>query len=303
MMNDIVNNSKLEKIIISTGNILNVNNAAPLRKSHEELLDSLKLCTECQKAAEAGCTKDLAAAPINGCEIKIENRDTVARVLRANRELEERIKEHARNEISIGAKLFLNKPSKQAIEEAVNVLMQILKVENVDNLVLAYHPLETASKTLPETPDVSSTISQIDSIGWSKRNETNLSVLIDLWTVLQAFNDKKHICQLGIADLDVDALKDLHKNARVPPTINQVNLNKCCLVPPELKEFCTEHDIQLLTHNDPEILISDEDFIIPNCTVDWSLRYQIHVRCRSVLTAKGYIVQASKMPQNPTSGE
>ncbi|KAM7363277.1 glutamate-cysteine ligase modifier subunit [Cochliomyia hominivorax] len=305
MLSEIVNNSKLQKVIISTGNILNVDNAAPLRKSNEELLESLKFCTECEKASATENTEEgkESLPEIGSCETEVKCHDTEAQLLRANRELEERIKEYARNEISIGVKLFLNKSSKQGVEDAVNALMRILNVQHVDNLVLAYHPLETASKALPETPDVTSPVSYTGESKWSKRNEKSLDVLKELWEVLQEFHEKKQICQLGIADLDCDALTELHKNARVPPTINQINLANCCVVPPELKEFCTQHDIQLLTHSDPEILINDENFIIPNYTVDWSLRYQIHVRCRGVLTAKGYILQASKLLEQNTTRE
>lgn len=307
MLSEIVNNSKLQKVIISTGNILNVDNATPLRKSNEELLESLKLCTECQKTSESENRNKQEAEPAtatsSGGEIQVVCQDSLAQVLRANGELEERIKEYARNELSIGIKLFLNKSSKEGVEEAVSALENILKVDFVDNLVLAYHPLETASKDLPETPDVTNPVSYTGDMKWSKRNEKQLDVLKELWKVLQEFNEKKIICQLGIADLDYDALTELHKNARVPPSINQINLANCCVVPQELKEFCTQHDIQLLTHNDPEILINDENFIIPNYTVDWSLRYQIHLRCRGVLTAKGYILQASKLPENPLAAE
>lgn len=38
---------------------------------------------------------------------------------------------------------------------------------------------------------------------------------------------------------------------QVKPSINQVNLTTCCVIPPELTEFAKEHDIQLLTHCDP----------------------------------------------------
>lgn len=301
MLSEIMNNSQLQRVTISTGNILNVSNATPLRKSNEELLDSLKLCTECQETAAAAEKKESAAGVAAGgvgAETQVECQEAEAQVLRANLELQERIKEYARNEISIGVKLFLNKSSKQGIEEAVKALMSILKVDHVDNLVLAYHPLETASKALPETPDVTSAVSYTGDLKWSKRNEKSVEQLKELWSTLEEFADKKQICQLGIADLDCDALTQLYNQARVPPTINQINLANCCVVPPELKEFCTQHDIQLLTHGDPEVLINDENFIIPNYTVDWSLRYQIHVRCRGVLTAKGYILQASKLTQD-----
>ena len=38
---------------------------------------------------------------------------------------------------------------------------------------------------------------------------------------------------------------------QVKPSINQVNLDSCCVMPPELVEFAKECDIQLLTHSDP----------------------------------------------------
>ncbi|XP_005175154.1 glutamate--cysteine ligase regulatory subunit [Musca domestica] len=261
MLTEIVNNPKLEKILISTGNILNVDNATPLRTSHEELLDSLKLCTDCQAAAAADGKDDL--------QLVTGHSDNEAHVLRAQKELQEKILENQRNEISIGAKLFVNNASGMGVQEAVKALMDILKVDYVDNLVVAYHP--------------------------HGGDAVDVNSLKSIWNVLQEFAEKKQICQLGIADLDSSSLQQLHSYARVPPTIAQINLANCCVVPPELKEFCTQNDIQLLTHGDPEILLADNDFTIPGgYTVDWVMRYQVHVRCRGVLTAKGYIVQATK---------
>jgi glutamate--cysteine ligase regulatory subunit len=60
------------------------------------------------------------------------------------------------------------------------------------------------------------------------------------------------IGQLGIADLDVDSLKEIYHSSTVHPTITQINLSACCVVPPPLQEFCNSNDIQLLTHSDPQ---------------------------------------------------
>lgn len=38
---------------------------------------------------------------------------------------------------------------------------------------------------------------------------------------------------------------------QVKPSVAQVNLDVCCVVPPEMQEFTKDHEIQLLTHNDP----------------------------------------------------
>ncbi|XP_013101175.1 glutamate--cysteine ligase regulatory subunit [Stomoxys calcitrans] len=261
MLTEIAKNPKSEKVLISTGNILNVDNGTPLRTTAEELLDSLKLCNECQAAAAAVEGKD---DPYS----LAERGDNEVQVLRAQKELQEKILENQRNEISIGAKLFINKASGVGVQEAVKALMAILKVDYVDNLVVAYHPQDSVAM--------------------------DMNSLKNLWNVLQEFAEKKQICQLGIADLDSATLQQLCAEARIQPTIAQINLANCCVVPPELKEYCTQHDIQLLTHGDPEILIADDDFIIPHYTVDWSMRYQVHLRCRGVLTARGYILQATR---------
>lgn len=57
--------------------------------------------------------------------------------------------------------------------------------------------------------------------------------------------------QLGVADVGGGCLRKLHAWARVKPTIAQINLASCCVVPPSLHAFCKANDVQLLTHADP----------------------------------------------------
>lgn len=344
MFKDITSNTQLKKVLISTGNILNVldTTTAPLRKSNEELLDSLKLCAECIQDDDNS---------------QIEDNDNVRRLLRASEELKQKITENARNEISIGAKLFLNRNSKEYVREAVTALMEVLNVDYLDNLILAYHPndsskdgtntgtettsasgstaialkdafshrLEEPFKTNPcnqqpnlnpdqelneANPTTPTTISAAlslpllpmshsvivpDGLKWSSRNGDHvLHHLKKLWNCLEDFAFLKKINQLGISDLDIEALAALCESARVEPAIAQINQSNCCIVPNALKDFCAQHEIQLLTHNDPEILMQDDSFILPGYSVAWSLRYQVHVRCRGVLTAKGYLISALK---------
>uniref|UniRef100_A0A1A9W433 GCS light chain n=1 Tax=Glossina brevipalpis TaxID=37001 RepID=A0A1A9W433_9MUSC len=274
MLTEIATNPKYDKLLISAGNILNaLDNATPLRKSHKELLNSLRLCSEC-------ATNNQSRA-----DDQIEFRENDGQVLRSNTQLKQKITENARNEISIGAKLFMNKNSKGCFKEAANALMTTLDVDHVDNLVLTYHP------KISPYPDASAATLQCQSV---HRWGNYLNELKELWFCLEDFVLQNQINQLGITDLDTEALKLLCQPTHVKPTIAQINLAACCVVPPPLKEFCTQHDIQLLTHSDPDVLLADENFILPNDAVDWSLRYQVHVRCRGVLTAKGYLLSATK---------
>lgn len=302
---------KYQNVVISTGNI--INNEVGQRKSNEELYDGLKITLHKDPSAE---------------RMVVEIDELHGRVLCATQELNNKLTENGRNEISIGAKIFLNKNSSEYIHEAVEALLNILNVTHVDNVVLAYHPnvsadgnpVAVASATRVATTDsesvsTSSAPSSTSSLrkspcseervagkgetasNWSQRNgDQGVAELKLLYKTLEQYAQKQQIKQLGIADLDAKALEELHKSAEVQPTIAQVNLANCCVVPADLQEFCKEHELVLNTHSDPELLLPEEQFtgLAPGYSIDWALRYQVHVRCRGVLTAKGYIVGASK---------
>ncbi|KAH8361726.1 hypothetical protein KR200_001541 [Drosophila serrata] len=281
---------KYQNVVISTGNIINTELGQ--RKSNEELYDGLQITLHSDPSEERVVA-----------EVQIDEQH--GRVQRATQELNSRLTENGRNEISIGAKIFLNRNSTDCVKQAVEALLNILNVTHVDNVVLAYHPnasavasATAAATTGPaKSPCSEGGSAPSSASNWSLRNGANgLAELKELYQTLEQYALKQQITQLGIADLDAAALEKLHTTAQVVPTIAQVNLSTCCVVPPELQEFCTAHDIQLNTHSDPELLLPEEQFagLAPGYTIDWSLRYQVHVRCRGVLTAKGYIVGASR---------
>lgn len=204
----------------------------------------------------------------------MEQDESCGHLRRASDELKQKMTENSRNDISVGAKIFINKPCKENsahIEKAIDSLLQVLNVDYVDNVVLAHHPQVEPTKS-------------------------HYECLKTLWLKLEEYAAEKKILQLGMADLDKERLEDLFSKSKVKPTIAQINLAKCCVVPNDLKDFCTANDIQLLTHSDSEVLLTDEQFGLPEYVVDWIIRYQVHVRCRGVLTAKGYILGASKKP-------
>lgn len=260
-MLSVISKSKRNNVIISTGNVLNENKKAAL-KSNEELIDGLKLLLEDSRS----------------------ELNSIGEIHRMGDDLHEKIIENDRSNISIGAKIFLNKHSSDCIKDAMQTLVRILNVDHVDNVVLANH----SSK---KDPNIESNGIENLSSDFSK---STLADLKSLWSVLEEFVLSKKVCLIGIADLDTDTLVDLYSNSKVHPSIVQINLASCCVVPPPLKEFCNQHDIQLLTHSDAERLLDDESFPIPGYLCDWIVRYQVHVKCRGVLSAKGYIVGSSK---------
>lgn len=180
-------------------------------------------------------------------------------IARNNDDLLAKIAEYERNNIKIGAKIFLNHPNPNLLHEAIDSLFKILGINYLDNLILAYHPLnDTDSKT---NGIEKSNGHQNGTLGSSLPNESPLTwgdtadsktELKHLWQVLETYADDKQICQLGIADLDTDTLIDLYTSSRIKPIISQINLSACCVVPPSMQEFCAKNEIQLLTHSDSE---------------------------------------------------
>lgn len=153
--------------------------------------------------------------------------------------------------------MFLNSNSAEHLSAAVDHLLHALDVSSLDNLILAYHPNAAAVAASNGHNGKANGHSNGAAPAAAKEGELSYSAealqqLLALWSVLEAYAQAGKICQLGIADLDTGSLERLWSQAAVKPTIAQINLSACCVVPPSLQEFCTGNEIQLLTHSDPE---------------------------------------------------
>lgn len=258
---------------VSTGNVLNVSDLRKKagQKPTDELVDSLRSTFAEPEVIESGGSRLMT---------------------RKNDDLQEKIKEHSRTDIKVGAKIFLNHFSESYVEEAVEMLFETLNVSYLDNLILAFHPRAVVSNGVDE---VNGEVKE-GVIAWAVGSENAGGNLRKLWSILEKYAADKKIGQLGIADLDVDSLKDLYEGSTVHPSIAQINLAACCVVPPQLQEYCSKHEIQLLTHSDPQELLPQQvldDLELSACYAAWTTRYQVHIKCRGVLAAKGFIVSLS----------
>ncbi|GAB0087021.1 Glutamate--cysteine ligase regulatory subunit [Sergentomyia squamirostris] len=266
-------------VVINTGNVLSVNKKAG-QKPSEELVDCLK------------ATLDAGAI-----DATVGSAKSTAAVSRSNDDLREKVTEHERANVKIGAKLFLNTKSPENLKSAIETLFEVLGVTCLDNLILAYHP---EGRVATNGVAVNGgDVEEVKEMDWTGGQSGAIGDLKALWKEMEQYALDKKIFQLGIADLDVNSLKELYNASEFHPSIAQINISTCCVVPPPLQEFCHQHDIQLLTHSDPEEILTRDilssELNVKNFSPMWTMRFQVHVKCRGVLAAKGYVVGASKI--------
>nr|CAI5829203.1 unnamed protein product [Callosobruchus analis] len=254
---DSYSKENLKNIIINTGNILSIKDFTKKANYNttEELVEAIK-CT----------LKDVQGALDNQL-------DNVVVVSRQNDDLVQRIKENDLSELKIGIKIFLSGDDQESLKEAIDKAFTILQVNTINDAVISFKQTQ------------------------SEDQQDNLPQIQTVWKALQSFVQGGKIRQIGIADLDESTLRQLYDWAEVKPNIIQINLAACCVVPPTLQAFCKDNDLKLLTHSDPNDVLPKEsiqDILDGSLNLKWVLRFLTHLKCRGVLTTKGYVLCLEK---------
>ncbi|CAK9810757.1 Glutamate--cysteine ligase regulatory subunit [Anthophora quadrimaculata] len=176
-----------------------------------------------------------------------------------------------REDVKITVKVFISSPDVNLLKEAVDQVCNSLNINTIESLVIAYSSKEGS--------------------------EDILESLKQLWTGVEEYVKIGKLSSVGLSDVNTNVFIDLFQWANIKPNIVQISLVTCCVVPPALQTFTKENDIQLLTHNDPEQILSQDDLdgiFNTNATLYWVTRYQIHLKCRGILSSKGYLIYVNK---------
>jgi len=178
--------------------------------------------------------------------------------------------EQSARDLTISVKVFVTDDTGEGLKEALDKLLGHLGLASVDSVVLSYKGEGRLEEAIPR-----------------------------LWETLETYATQGKVTRIGVADLDTDLFVKIHTSARIKPSVIQINLAHCCVVPPALQEFTKANDIQLLTHNDPSELVSKLDSLFGESAklqMYWATKFQVHVKCRGVLATKGYVVEFTCSP-------
>lgn len=188
-----------------------------------------------------------------------------------------------RQEYEITVKLFfLPQSSKKRgdyIEGALDEVKRTLGIENIDLLILSF-------------PEIT-----LDADDTESFEQGELDQIVETYNAASAFVQSGVIKCLGIAEFSATRLRQLCESKELAgraPSVNQINLKDCCVMPRDLILYAKEKDIKLFTHGDSSNILPPETMHevlgADAGTPGWVCKYTAVIKSRGVIESKGYLV-------------
>ncbi|GCB19762.1 putative glutamate--cysteine ligase regulatory subunit [Aspergillus awamori] len=190
--------------------------------------------------------------------------------------------------------------------EAIDLVLKELHVDSIDLLIVSFPGI------LFDADDDSD--EEVSSDNGSEEPD-DFDSMIQTWRTLEGLQEQGMISQLGVAEFGSERLARFLPHTKVKPSVDQINLKDCCVVPKSLILYAKQEHIQLLTHNDcmdilpvgttrdllgpgekgAGILASSPDApdgIQGDVEPQWVVKYTAVVKDRGVVENKGYFALA-----------
>ncbi|KAK8189034.1 hypothetical protein HDK77DRAFT_462617 [Phyllosticta capitalensis] len=254
----------MTRLILSTSNIMGgaptVVRRNPVEKSNTELTSSLRSnfaahqqsCTSSDASTITSASNDSSSRPCfrdwtasDGSSLFIPAVDFAASGLAEER-----------SAYDITVKLFYlpNIPVVARVaqtRDAIDLVLRELHVSSIDLLIVSFPGI--AFDADDEDSDVSSE-DDVDAGASGSADDVDgiegVDSMIETWRALEALVDEGLIAKLGLSEFGTQRLARFLSKTRVRPSVDQINVRDCCVVPKPLILYAKEQGIELLTHND-----------------------------------------------------
>ena len=220
-----------------------------------------------------------------------------------------------RSQYDITVKLFFL-PNTSASErckhtrDAIDLVLKELHMPSVDLLIVSFPGVSfDADDEEDEEEDVE------QKRNWTQHSEgEELNAMVDTWRALERLHEREIALQIGVSEFGSERLQKFLPRTKVRPSVDQINVRDCCVVPKSLILFAKREKIELLTHNDctnvlpsgtvRELLgpgengagvLADSEGsggLKGGVEPQWVVKYTAVVRDRGVIESKGYFAMA-----------
>ena len=215
-----------------------------------------------------------------------------------------------RSQYDITVKLFFL-PSTKILgrcahtQEAIDLVLNELHVPSIDLLIVSF----------PGVSFDADDDGDEDTENDQEQEKEHLDEMVKTWETLEHLHSQGVVAQIGLAEFGSERLKKFLPKTHIRPSVDQINVRDCCVVPKSLILYAKQEKIELLTHNDctnilpkgtiRELLGSGENGIHLLSDVEdnperlygevepqWVVKYTAVVRDRGVIENKGYFAMA-----------
>lgn len=197
--------------------------------------------------------------------------------------------------------------------DAIDLVLKELGVDSIDLLIVSFPGVSFDADDDGEEETSGDEAASADS-----DDSQGLDAQVKSWKVLEDYHSRGVISQLGVSEFSSDRLDKFLPEVNIRPTVDQINVKDCCVVPKSLILYAKEKNIELLTHNDcmdilpcgttrdllgpgedgAHILASksnapdSEPGLKGNMEPQWVIKYTAVVKDRGVVENKGYYAVA-----------
>jgi glutamate--cysteine ligase regulatory subunit len=207
--------------------------------------------------------------------------------------------------------------------QAIDLVLKELHIDSIDLLIVSFPGVSfDADDETEEDDEEGENASRAESgsvagsgSGSSEHQPDDFDSMVRTWHALETLQENGKIAQLGVAEFGSDRLAKFLPHTRVRPSVDQINVKDCCVVPKSLILYAKQERIQLLTHNDctdvlprgttrellgpgekgAGILASSPDAgdgLQGDIEPQWVVKYTAVVKDRGVIENKGYFALA-----------
>jgi glutamate--cysteine ligase regulatory subunit len=131
----------------------------------------------------------------------------------------------------------------QHTRDAIDFVLKELNVPNIDLLIVSFPDVTFDA-------DDESSDDEDESKSGVQDNDPAFESIIDTWHTLESLQSTGLVTKLGLAEFGTYRLTRLLAAANIRPSVDQINIRDCCVVPKPLILMARQEKIELFTHND-----------------------------------------------------
>ncbi|KAI4143234.1 MAG: hypothetical protein L6R39_004659 [Caloplaca ligustica] len=217
-----------------------------------------------------------------------------------------------RSQYDITVKLFLLPQThfadwRRHLQEAVAAVLEELDVDSIDLLIVSFPGISFDAESEGSGECGSNRIEATDS--------ELMDAVADAWEEVELLHSRGVALKIGLAEFGRERLQQFLPRTSHRPTVDQINVRDCHVLPQSTMLFAKQENLELLTHNDctdilPQGTLRDllgkgedgvgvlagpspkDNGLKGDVTPEWVVKYTAVVRDRGVIENKGYFASA-----------